>query len=95
MNFSAGFPPGTHVVIQHLFKSKFPGKEQVMKPCDESIKKTLELAESMICLADEGDAVREDSGCGVLYGVLRDSAYKIKQLAEEEREAHIRKGWWR
>jgi len=47
----------------------------------------------MLILADEGDAVREDAGCGVLYGVLRDAAYKIKQLAENEREAHIRKGW--
>jgi hypothetical protein len=66
-----------------------------MKPCDESIKKTLELTKTMLFLADEGDAAREDAGCGVLYGVLRDSAYKIKQLAEDEREAHIRKGWWR
>jgi len=49
----------------------------------------------MLDLADEGDAVREDSSCGVLYGVLRDAAYKIKHLAEAEKEAHIRKGWWR
>jgi len=39
--------------------------------------------------------VREDSGCGVLYGILRDSAFKIKKLAETERDAHIRKGWWK
>lgn len=66
-----------------------------MRRCDESIKKSLKLIESMLDLADEGDAVREDSGCGVLYGVLRDSAYKIKRLAESEREAHIKKGWWK
>ena len=66
-----------------------------MNPCDKSIKKTLELTETMLDLADEGDAVREDTGCGVLYGVLRDSAYKIKHLAESEREAHIKKGWWK
>ncbi|MFO7739388.1 MAG: hypothetical protein R6V46_12995 [Desulfatiglandaceae bacterium] len=64
-----------------------------MKACDESLNKTLELTRTMLILADEGDAVREDAGCGVLYGVLRDAAYKIKQLAENEREAHIRKGW--
>ena len=64
-----------------------------MKPCDESIKKTLVLVKSMIEIAEEGDAVREDTGCGVLYGVLRDSAYKIKQIAEDEREAHIKRGW--
>lgn len=48
----------------------------------------------MIWLADQGDADREDNGCGILYGVLRDSAYKLKKLAEEERVNHIRKGWW-
>ena len=34
------------------------------------------------------DTVRDDPGCGVLYGVLRDSAYKLKQMAEAERQAH-------
>jgi hypothetical protein len=49
----------------------------------------------MLVLAEEGDAVREDINCGILYGVLRDSAYKLKNLAEIEREAHIKKGWWK
>ena len=62
-----------------------------MKPCDENIKKTLKLAEEMLDLSDKGDAVREDTGCGVLYGVLRDSGYKIRKLAELEKEAHIKK----
>jgi hypothetical protein len=66
----------------------------MIRPCNEKILRTLELAERMIEIADEGDIVREDGGCGVLYGVLRDSAYKIKKLAEEEKEAHMRKGWW-
>ncbi len=66
-----------------------------MRPCDESIQKTLGLADRMLELADEGDAVREDNGCGVLYGVLRDSAFKIKKFAEAEREIHKRKGWWK
>jgi hypothetical protein len=48
----------------------------------------------MLRLADQGDADREDVGCGVLYGVLRDTAFKLKKLAEEERQAHILKGWW-
>jgi len=65
-----------------------------MRPCDVSIRKTLVLVETMLELADEGDDVREDSGCGVLFGVLRDSAFKLKRLAEAERDAHIRKGWW-
>lgn len=67
----------------------------MMRKCDKNIRRTLDLVERMTEIADEGDMDREDSGCGVLYGVLRDSAYKIRKLAEEEREAHVRKGWWR
>lgn len=49
----------------------------------------------MLNLADKGDAVREDDGCGILYGVVRDAAFKIRKLAEAERQAHIKKGWWK
>ncbi len=66
-----------------------------MKPCDENIKKTLELVKDMINIAEKGDADREDNGCGILYGVLLDSAYKINQIAESEKEKHIKKGWWK
>ena len=65
-----------------------------MRPCDKSIKDTLDLVRIMLDLADRGDAVREDTGCGVLYGVLRDSAFKIRNLAEKEKDAHMKKGWW-
>jgi hypothetical protein len=66
-----------------------------MKRCDETIQKALEMTEGMLSLADEGDAVREDNGCGILYSVLRDSAYRIRQLAEAEKNAHVKKGWWK
>ncbi len=66
-----------------------------MKPCDESIQKVIELADEMLIISDEGDAVREDTNCGVLYGVVRDSAFRIKKMAETERNAHIKKGWWK
>ena len=59
-------------------------------PADQCLERTLQLAERMLRLADSGDAVRDDPGCGVLYGVLRDSAYKLKQLAEAEQQAHLR-----
>lgn len=49
----------------------------------------------MLDLADRGDAEREDTGYGVLYSFLRDSAYKIKRLAEAEKEVNIKKGWWK
>ena len=66
-----------------------------MKSCDENIKKTFQLADHMIELANKGDADREDVGCGILYGILRDSGYKLKKLAEKEKKIHIRKGWWK
>jgi hypothetical protein len=66
-----------------------------MPPTNQCLKKTLELADLMLKLADEGDVSRQDVGCGVLYGVLRDSAYRIKKLAEAEREAHLKKGGWK
>jgi hypothetical protein len=73
----------------------FPrGWSKIVKRCDECILKTLSLVERMMELADEGDDVREDAGCGVLYGVLRDSAFKIRKLAEAEVAAHVKKGWW-
>ena len=66
-----------------------------MRTCDKHILKTLELTAEMIDLANRGDEDRQDTGCGVLYGVLRDSAYKLKQLAEKEKQAHIDKGLWK
>ena len=65
-----------------------------MRPCNQHILDTLKLVDEMIDLADQGDADRQDNGCGILYGILRDSAYKLKKLAEEERLNHVRKGWW-
>ena len=65
-----------------------------MRSCNAAIEETLKLVMSMLSLSDKGDEVREDDGCGILYGILRDSAYKIKKVAEAEKENHIRKGCW-
>ncbi len=64
------------------------------KRCDKNLRETLKLVEEMIKLAGKGDAEREDVSCGVLYGIILDSAYKIKKVAEEEKSVHIKKGWW-
>ena len=69
--------------------------KNIVRPCDLNIKRTLQLTDKMIELAKIGDAESEDTGCGILYGVLLDSAYKIKGVAEKEREKHIKKGWWK
>ena len=55
---------------------------------DENLQRALVLSEQLLRLADEGDAHREDVGCGILYGVLRDSAYRIRSLAEGEINVH-------
>ncbi len=66
----------------------------ILKDCNQNIRKTLDLVEKMIELANSGDLGREDVGCGILYGILRDSAYRIKKIAEEEQKRHMEKGKW-
>ncbi|HIJ77400.1 MAG TPA: hypothetical protein HPP81_11900 [Deltaproteobacteria bacterium] len=65
-----------------------------MKTCNEILGRTLQLTDMMIELADMGDGARKDVGCGVLYGLLRDSAYKIRKVAGQEKENHISRGLW-
>ncbi len=48
----------------------------------------------MMLLADRGDENRQDRSCGVLYGTLRDSAYKLRSLAEQEIDIHKSAGLW-
>lgn len=65
-----------------------------MKPCNDHIRRTIKLTNEMLEISDNGEADREDTGCGILYSILRDSAYRIRKLAEGEKQAHIEKGWW-
>jgi hypothetical protein len=62
--------------------------------CNENIRKALSMATDLMILADNGEMAMEDDGCGVLYGVVRDCAYKIRAEADREREAHKGKGIW-
>ena len=64
------------------------------KKCDTNIASTIKIAKKMIRLAQEGDEHREDPGCGVVYGILLDSGYRILDLAQREKQNHIDKGWW-
>ena len=61
---------------------------------NENLIKVIVLARELLLLADEGDADREDVGCGILYGTLRDCAYKIRALAETEIITHKRNNTW-
>jgi len=53
--------------------------------CEKYIEQALVLADALLALADAGDAEREDVRGGVLYGTLRDCAYKIRTVAHYER----------
>lgn len=64
------------------------------KKCDINLVQTIELARQMIALAQTGYEQREDPGCGILYGILLDSGYRLLDLAQKERQAHMQKGWW-
>jgi hypothetical protein len=59
-------------------------KQQV----DEYLQAVIQLSKQMIDLAYQGDACRQDVGCGVVFGSLRDKAYKVRRLAEEELRKH-------
>ena len=65
-----------------------------LKPYNANIIRVLRLTREMIILADEGDENRRDTSCGVLYGVLRDTAYQLRKLAEKEKEIHIESKYW-
>jgi hypothetical protein len=62
--------------------------------CNRYLKKALDMSRELTILADEGEARCADDGCAVLYGVIRDCAYKIRGTAEREKEIHRRMGIW-
>lgn len=58
-----------------------------MKDLCNYIKQVRQLTREMLALADEGDRDRLDDRCGILYGVLRDMAYRLrKQMDVDCRE---------
>ena len=63
-------------------------------PSNENLRRTIQITMEMLALADEGDRDRRDDGCGIVFGILRDAAYKIRKTAEEECEKHKEKGKW-
>ena len=52
----------------------------------------LKLSQQLLELADNGDRDRFDTSCGILFGTLRDYAYKLRSLAQEEIEIHKKSG---
>ena len=55
---------------------------------DDYLRQVIDLSQEMIDLASAGDACRTDAGCGIVFGTLRDKAYKVRKLAQSELERH-------
>lgn len=51
---------------------------------DQNLRNVIQICYEMLEIADRGDSYRQDSGCGAVYGRLRDAAYKIRLQAEHE-----------
>ena len=62
--------------------------------CNRHIQTALDLTRQLIELADKGQVYSEDDGCVLLYGIIRDCAYRIKAEAERERDIHLEAGIW-
>jgi len=66
-----------------------------MEKCNQNIEDLIALTEKLLSLSNSGDIERNDDSCGVLYGIARDSAYRILDLAEDEKRKHIEIGKWK
>lgn len=64
------------------------------EPFNDNLCRLVNLTREMMALADEGDRDRDDASCGILYGILRDTAYRLRALAQEECEKHRTAGKW-
>lgn len=61
---------------------------------NENLLRTLRLTKEMLALADEGDLDRLDDSCGILFGILRDMAYRLRKQVEEECQKHKNTDRW-
>ena len=64
------------------------------KSYNDNLRRVKKLTQEMLALADEGDRDRDDDSCGIIYGILRDSAYRLRTLTEKERQRHERLEKW-
>jgi len=71
-----------------------PRKGNSLKALNDNLVRILKLTREMLALSDEGDRDRDDSSCGIIYGILRDTGYKLRKLAEEECDKHKKLGKW-
>ncbi len=63
-----------------------------MLQCNLNLQKLIDLSKELIALSEDGDMDRDDTSCGVLYGLARDYGNRLLREANEEYEKHIAKG---
>ena len=49
----------------------------------KNLNRVMQLCYEMLEVADYGDKYRRDDGSGVVFGLLRDSAYKIRKVTQK------------
>ncbi len=57
----------------------------------KNLNRVKELCYEMLEVADYGDRYRTDDGSGVVFGLLRDSAYKIRSITEKQLKKSVSK----
>jgi hypothetical protein len=81
--------PAANIIIPSLILSGFLFMSET--PANDTLLKVVSLCYEMLELADHGDILRQDIECGVVFGSMRDAAYKIRQMAEAELKRHKNK----
>ena len=66
-----------------------------MNKCNINLEELLKAANTLLEISNTGDIDRDDSSCGVLYGIARDSAFKLIQQTEAEILKHKDSGKWK
>ena len=79
------------MLLAYIYKQL--GDYVMAKEC-KYVRRTLDLVKKMIILADKGEVGCCDYSSSVLFGVVRDCAYKIKCRAEGERDRLKMLGDW-
>ena len=54
----------------------------------KNLNRVKQLCYEMLEIADYGDKYRKDDGSGVVFGLLRDCAYKIRSVTEKQIARH-------
>ena len=71
-----------------------PNEDVMESNFNDNLLRLRRLTNEMLALADDGDTARNDASCGILYGILRDMAYRLRELADRECEQHKSQGKW-